>query len=329
MALQRISPGVYRDTATGRTVNSTNGKAPAARPNAQRPNAPRPMAGPFAGLPKGQRQLLNREKIVQDYQTRQNVGLANPNTFNPFGSQTVTFDEQGNPIVNQSLSQGQQGILERDTGLSTMGRDLAIQRFGQGAYGQEFNPQLAARTSTGDLNADRARIEDEVFGRLTRTTNRDFDRERQQMEQDLYNRGIPMEQWQNRPEMQALNERYDTLRQNARAQATELGGQEMSRSFGQNEQLIANQLSQQQGIRNQNLGELGTFAGFGTGLQVPNFQAYQGPQAQYSNPTQIGLSKEELEIRRRAASNAMKAMSGGGGGAADSSPFYNSPPPGL
>lgn len=325
MALVRLSPGVYRDTATGKTVTSPNGQAPA-RPNAQQPGN-QPIArtpGRYAGVPKA----FRTEAKFQDYVANQNLKYGNANEQGPFGTKKTTYDQNGQPTVNYELNQDQQNILDQDSQLSQMGRQFAMDRFGQGGFNQQFNPQLSQRTSTGDLNADRARIEDEVFGRLTRTTNRDFDREKQQTEQDLYSRGIPMQEWANRPEMQALNERYDTLRQNARAQATELGGQEMSRSFGQNEQLIANQLSQQQGIRNQNLGELGTFAGFGTGLQVPNFQAFQGTQYNMPmGPMAYDLAQQELAIRRRAAANVGRG--GGGGSSAESSPFVNSGPPGL
>jgi hypothetical protein len=186
--------------------------------------------------------------------------------------------------------------------------------------------------------ADRQRIEDQVFASLTRDTDMQYGREKASLEQNLYNRGIP---YSNDPNseyqkmMGDLNRRYDDIKMNAKNQAVQMGGDEWTRTFGINEQLIANQMSQQQGIRNQQIGEVGALGQLGTGLQVPNFQAYQGSQFDMANPLeakavmgQLNNQQQQLQIQQQAAN---KIGSGGGGGQPQepASPFYNTAPPGL
>ncbi len=276
---------------------------------------------------------IEAEKKVETTQAETEGKLQNPNITNDFGSQTTTFNADGTVSVNQELAPDQKEILDKGSNLTKTGQDLATSQLTTSGFGQSFNPTLAGRTSTGDLLADRARIEEAAFSRLMGTTSQDYAREKEQLQQTLYNRGIPLNEIANRPEMKDLEQRYKNKEESARLNATAIGGDEMSRSFGMNEQLIANQLSQSQGIRNQNLGEVGALQNLGTGLQIPQFQQFTGPEFSLSNPIDVNTALEQLKQNQQqvniAQQNANKRPSGGGGTTAAASDFVNSTPPGF
>jgi hypothetical protein len=275
---------------------------------------------------------IEAEKKVETTQAETAGKLQNPNITNDFGSQTTTFNADGTVSVNQDLAPDQKAILDKGSNLTKTGQDLATSQLTTSGFGQTFNPTLAGRTSTGDLLADRARIEQDAFTRLMGTTRQDYAREKEQLQQTLYNRGIPLNEVANRPEMKDLEQRYQNKEESARLNATAIGGDEMSRSFGMNEQLIANQLSQSQGIRNQNLGEVGALQNLGTGLQIPQFQQFTGPEFSLSNPIDVNTALEQLKQNQQqvniAQQNANRRPSGGSTTAA-SSDFVNSTPPGF
>lgn len=266
---------------------------------------------------RGPANVLETEMDIQEYTADKNVQLGSPAMqINPFGSQSITRDEQGNIIVDAQLSDPQQQILDRDQQLSIGGRDAASQLLGQ----QNFGPDR--RALGGDFAADRARIEDEVYGRLTRGMDEDRSRGMQEVEQRLRNRGIPMGSQQWDQEMQRFDRQFQERELDARAQATMMGGQEYERNFNIQEQGLGNQLN-----------EMGYMSQFGTGLQLPNFQGYNPVQMQA--PSALGaatgmgglnLSRQQLEFQREQANR--RPLGGGGGRApAPNNPFNNTLPP--
>lgn len=195
--------------------------------------------------------------------------------------------------------------------------------------GGDLNSGFAANTigrvSTGDVAADRARIEDAAYKRLTRYTQSDYDREKQQTEQTLHDRGIALDPANPayKSQMDDLNRRYEGIRADAANQAVATGGTEYSRDVGLNEQVIANQFSQQQGARNQNVNELGTFSNLGPGVHDPGLPGYVGPGSiQTPSATDISTQQQTLTLEQqkaKAAIDALKKNNSGGGGNNNSS----------
>lgn len=284
---------------------------------------PAPNASYGQGLQLGKGALKNPKKMlgtefdIQEQVADKNVQLGSPGTqINPFGQQNITRDEQGNIIIESSLSDPQQQILDRDQQLSIGGRDVAQQLMGQQNWGAD------RRALGSDFAADRARIEDEVYGRLTRGMQEDRARGLQEVEQRLYNRGIPMgsQEWDR--EMQRFDRQFQERELDARAQATMMGGQEYERNFGIQEQALKNQM-----------GEMGYMSQFGTGLQLPNFQGYQGVQMQA--PSALGvatgmggldLQRQQFEFQKQQQQQKQQTGRGGGGGKPNN-PFHNTLPP--
>ena len=284
------------------------------------------------------------EMLAEDFNANKTIEYNNPFTMTPFGSSGLMRDANGNLVYSQNLSPEQQGILNAQQGLTTASLNSVSDRLG--GFSGDFNPNLTDRSMQDDLIAERQRIEDQLYGRLTRNLERDRGRELESAEQTLYNKGIPFSadpESRYQKELSVIQQRYDDRDANARAQATQLGGDEFLRQFGAQEQLRANQLAEQGGIRSTNLGELGTLQGFGSGLMLPNLPGYQGPGAY--NPyspfdiwsTMQGNLQGWQGVRQgqQAVDQARPTYGGGGGGYAppatpvDPGPPIVAPPSGL
>lgn len=299
-------------------------KKPAPQNQQQKPQQQQKKKGVNVIKDPEVKQAVKEDIAVADIEAKKGIQYANVNQEGPFGSRTYEQDAQGNIIQKDVLDPEQQAIVDADTQLSQMGRDIAQQQIGN--FAQQFNPQLAQRTSQGDMLADRARIEDEVFARLTRDFDDQENRERQRLEQRLYETGNVPGTPNYEREMQAFNSRFDRARQEARQNAVSMGGEEWARGFNINEALIGNQLNQAGQIRNQQLGELSTFANFGPGARLPNFQGFQGVQYDLNSPSEINSAFTQLDQNQQAL-NLKRA--GAGGAPAQQSPFNNTPPPYL
>lgn len=198
--------------------------------------------------------------------------------------------------------------------------DLARDRIADPAFQQPFQAELTDRPLTGDLGADRARIEEEVFGRLSRGMDQDQARAVEGVQQSLMNRGIPYSDDPNsryQQEMRDVNERFDMARTDARQRAAEIGGSELERTFGIGEQTRANQMQEQLTPRQINLAETEAISQFGQ----PGVGLYAG-------------IREQRKARKQANRLARMQMArSGGGGApaptAEDQAFSNSVYPGY
>ena len=324
------APGFAKQLAeTEQQIRSMRGSTPA-----QAPGATPTFPDQINTVNEGMQADIKAADLTANKQTQ----LNNPNVTNPFGSQTVTRDDQGNVTLNQTLHPKQQRVVDAGTRLSEQGLNTAINRLSSngmsenwnpnltprqdadqyGTLKNNFNPNLTQRTLSGDLVADRARIEDQVFANLTRNLERDRSRDRNELEQSLANRGIPIDP--NDPQyqraMQSLDERYDARADQARAQAVTMGGDEYGRSvdiqegmrtndfnlqsgtenintgkvrdrFNLGETLRANDLNEQGTIRSQNFNETMGTSTLGPGARIPEFQPYTPGQWQVNTPTQV------------------------------------------
>ena len=315
MAVIRLSPGVYQDSKTGKRVNAIT-EAEAVKKLAAQTKKPTPQtpannsaadqaaaaekaaadkaaedarlaaAGSAGGkdiapgADNKTQDALTNEADVAAYETKQNVNSLNADTVGPLGSSTTDIDANGNVVQTNKLSDNQQAILSGGEGLTKMGQDLAKDQL------EGYKPL----TMGEDVTSDRARIEDEVFSRLTRNTDRDYQNEKKQLEQTLYNRGISLDPSdpQYKSNMDALNERYDTQKSNARAYATELGGQELTRSYGITKSTHDAGLTDAQSLEN-----------MGTGLMMPQTPGYNGTSTDLSNPTDLDLAFKEFAAKNK------------------------------
>lgn len=260
------------------------------------------------------------------------------NQYTPFGSQTYSYDENGREVVNQNLDPSQQGILNADNQLSQTGRNLANSNLQGGNFGQSYTPQTMQRDYTGAV-ADRSRIEDEVFKKLTKGVEDQQKKETANLEQTLADRGIPIGSKAYANAMKSLTDRYDNIYADAHSQAVSQGGQELATQVGIQNQTIADQFSQGWQNRQNQFGEVSGLSNLGAGLRTPNF--YQPGQVNYDpyGGAQIGQGyyninqqKASNDAQLRLAASKLGRGSGGGGGSSGPQPpplYNNQLPPGA
>lgn len=271
---------------------------------------------------------MRAEKTVADAEAKGQLSYGNLATeSNPFGTQTIGFDENGRPVSNQTLSPEQQQILQQQQGLSKMGADYASQIAQNGNLGQAFNPTLDPRITGGDMLKFKEGKQKELESYLTRDFQRDKARDLNDLETSLYNRGIPLDRQAeayNRA-IEGLNKDYDSKYAGAAAQALQFGGQEAQQAYNMNEGTIQNQLNQAAAIRGQNVSDVQNMSTLGSGLILPQFNQFQGAGYDLASPTevQMGLTqaqqnaqklKMDQKLTNAQVAAANRANSGGGRG---------------
>jgi hypothetical protein len=135
----------------------------------------------------------------------------------------------------------------------------------------------------GTPEAERSRIEEEVFQRLTRNVDKDYQLEKDQMEQTLHNRGIPLDPSNPayKTQLDALNEKYLTIKADARGQAVQLGGGELDRSY-----------NQARGTHQQRISDVGSMQGFG----LSGYQQRQSDLGQQVGRELAGHQQKQADI---------------------------------
>jgi hypothetical protein len=277
--------------------------------------AANPAAAPPPTIPeiKTPQDALNADVKVADYSAEKNLILGNPNQVNPYGTREVTTGPDGKPVVTDTLAADQKKLSDTGTTLSQTGLDKAMGLLGSDGVSQPFNPNLTARTATGDLIADRKRMEDTVFNNITRNFQHDYARNKDDLEQSLANRGIPIDPLdpQYKEAMKQLNERTDAAKADAMAQATQMGGEELTRSVGIGEQLRANDFSQQYQTHGQQMGDVQSLSTLGPGVRTPNFNPYQAPTWQVTSPTAAATAVAGIQQGQQQVDNQGRQINAG------------------
>lgn len=317
MAWVRVSPGVYRDSKTGKTVKSATkpkdqpAAKPAAKKAASKPNVIKNTnIDKVTSGTKPVNQALNTGlEAGQAAATASNL-TANANTKNPFGASTTTVDPvTGQATVTQSLSGGQQKILDQGEALTQGGQAWAQKQMGNF---QQFNPDLSAE--------GRQKAADAAFAQLSRGMDTRQKQQIADLEQSLYNRGI---QFSNDPnsryqqELQSMQQSQQDERNNIANQAYNVGLGEQQAQFGMGQQTNQTQLGNMQAMQ-----------GMGTGLMVPNFQQFQGSAVDPSlgAGTQLGYDQLAQQKKVDAATIAKLKGSGSGGGSSSGGTASNPSP---
>jgi hypothetical protein len=255
-------------------IDFLNSKTQAAKGNK---SAPAGQKGRYKGIRKDVKKGLRAEEQVQ----KENISTLNPTIQTATGGSTVTYDENGNPIYTETLSENQQNILNQGEAITQQGQQLAS---GLLSNYQAFGPQ----------QYDRQSVEDAAFQRMTRFMNQDYDREKEALEQKLYNSGNPPGSPRYNEEMAQLQRRFDANKEQAALNAVAVGQSEQAQAFNQG------LLGHQQGIS-----DITTLQQQGSGFMAPNLPGYQAPN-QLSNPNdlalafdKLGLEKQQLDLQRQ------------------------------
>jgi hypothetical protein len=314
---------------------NSNGKAegrsfvPTSTPPVNPTNDPAPM-GPLPDKIETYQQGVEAEKVVADTVAKGQIAYGNAaKESTPFGEKTVEFDENGRPVIKETLTPQQQEILDQQQELSKTGGDAAKQIIEQGGLNKAFDPTLDDRVAQGDLMDWRRKQQEELEQYLTRNIDRDKARDLNELETRLYNRGIPLDRQAEAYDraMEGLARDYDSRRADAAAQALKYGGEEAQRTFNMNEETRRNQMNEQVTTRGQNVNDVQTMSTLGTGVIVPQFNPFTGGTYDVNSPTEIELElrrAQEEAKRRKLEEQILKQQQNRGGGGGGTAPSGNS-----
>lgn len=318
MAYVRVSPGKYRDSVTGKVINSatdpnkTAAKTPASGGTAKQPQVKPGKPTPIKqSVPKNTKlktaaDVINTNLDLAGREGGQQNVLNNPNQNNPFYNQTTTIDPAtGQPTVTSTLSGGEQRSVDdiQDAGHqahNALGSTLGtFDNFGAGgAQDQYGNP----------VQAGNNRFEQSVFNQLTSGLKEQQGQEQEQLSQRLADQGISVGSDAYNNEMNRFQKRYDDQFNNARATAV--------------------QQSTQGSISASNvLGNLNN-----SGYINPNMQGFnQGQYDPNQGTTVFGAMTQRMgaNTAQQLANRRNQPGGGGGGGGASDNAFFSGPPPGY
>lgn len=275
LAQQVASGGITQaqmDAELGRLRSLNSGSAP------QRPG-PLPADADLSTAQGALQGQADANKYAADEQARNN----RVNEVGPYGSATYTQNPDGSYTRNYALSDPQQQILDqtqkRDQQIGGLAGN-AINQVGDNyrnplsfdglpkaptasfagapelqrlnlnnlpkAQAPRDYSQYGQLPSSGDTQAMRQRLEQEQYDKWERDQEPRFAREMNDFEQNMADRGVSRGSKQWDYEYERLRDSQERARQDARARASEFGGQEFQRQFG------ADLSSRQQGVSETN-----------------------------------------------------------------------------
>jgi hypothetical protein len=138
----------------------------------------------------------------------------------------------------------------------------------------------------------RSKLEDAVYARLTKNVDRDFNIEKDQLEQTLYNRGLPLDPSnpQYKQNMDALNERYAAVKENASNQAVQQGAAEYQSEY-----------QRQLGTHQQGLADATALQQQGTGLMAPQTPGFEAGKWDTTTPTTVEMGVKDIAAQKAIA----------------------------
>lgn len=241
--------------------------------------------------------VFNAGAQINQNQTIQGNVLTNPNQYGPFASQQVTYDPvTGQPTVNTSLSQGNQNVVTGVQQGSVNANNVLNGVLNSGVFGNITGNAQGTPASNAFTDA--------VFAQLTDGIEDRKKREREQLEQTLVNRGIPLGSKLYNQQIEEFNKQYENAYANAKNQAVTQGNNYALQSIG-------------------TLSGIGKQGYFDQNLQPFQATPYQGVDVNSVFNTLQGtqLGREQIEADKYVAS--LKNRPGGGGGGGGGEDFSN------
>lgn len=288
MPYQRVSPGIWRDSATGRTIrsaqdpNRAGGGQPQQRqqPRQQTPQGRTPQAGADF---RARDVNINRPRSVIRGQEAANIEAAGrtqamslPNEFTPYGQMTQEIDPVTGQVTRRmGLSPEQQQLLSQEQGLESGANIQAQNIMGGGIYNQPFNLQgLPEAPGAQGMEPYRQQVMEGLYRDFEQQYEPQFQREKEELEQWAHNTGNPPGSPQYNARIQQMSENQNRARQSARANAMQQGREAVESSFGMGTQARQTALGERVLERDRPFQEVSGLMGLGQGVQNPNFTGF-------------------------------------------------------
>ena len=220
------------------------------------------------------------------------------------GAVTPKAREKRRIKARDGLNRMQERALQQqeraDVQLGSMANDM-LSRVDE-SYEQPFDfSQLPSAPVSGDFNDWRTQQIDQAYKMYTDRQEPQFAKQREQLEQDLYNRGIPVGSGLYNQQVQELERAHNDARQSAMTNAQAIAGQNAGQFFDIGSQARGNALNEGMLERNMPLSEMQALRGAQSGFNAQNLAYNQ----------QRGLTGYEADLQLR---NARQMPRGGGGG---------------
>jgi hypothetical protein len=244
---------------------------------------------------QGQNVNINNPNSVIGAQGQENLNagygtstLANPNVYQPLGTQTYSFDEQGRPVITQSRNAEQQGLYNQEVGLESQANQMA-QGLLPGAYNQPFSATGVQQA----FSPIRNEVMEGLYKDFEAQYEPQFQQEQQQLEEWSRTTGNPPGSPGYNQRAQLMADNQNRARQSARAQAMQMGTQAVESGFGLGLQ-----------ARNQPIQEVGALMSLGQGVQEAAFPGFTPTQVQPTNIAGIGSTYAQIKAQDRASRRA-------------------------
>ena len=263
--LTRLSPGIYRDSSGAtRKLNPAQLKAANQHLAAGDRRAPKPPPRTRDGVrytrgqtapnydPTGQadpssfQNLMGYNQSQIDSANQFNQGVNNPNQTDVMGNERKWVQgPDGRMHMIDTLGEENRYKMDLSSNLNERGLRTANE------FLQGFHP-----SQTGDVVADRQNAQQGIYGNLTKNLERQYGQQKEDIKQDLQNRGIPVGSAAYERQMGNFENQYQTYRQQAQDQAISASGQEMANQYG---------------MQGQAIDQAGRLGSLGLGFQAPQF----------------------------------------------------------
>ena len=319
-------------SAVPERARSTNKKPAPKKPRKPKPVAPVDPYSDPAGIAAKQAEE-NRRTAETNFRLNNRASETNA-----FGSRETRLNEDGTTSETINLSPEQQRQLDLQNQREERMGGIANAKLGEvgDTYGQKYDLSgLKNDPNSLDFSAERARIEGEVYNRYKQDLDTQYGQEQQDFARRMAAEGIPegSERYNRAQQQMAQNQARGY--QDARTQATQMSGDEMTRSFGMAMDSRGRAVDEYNMQRDRPYGELSNVLSGMNGPQLPQFQQRAGTNQEAVDvaglgQAQMGLNEaarqrsfdaREREKDRQAQLRAAGMSRGGGGGGFDEAAY--------
>lgn len=217
----------------------------------------------------------NAQAAANTETARVQAALNRVNQFTPFGN--VTYRDLGDDRWRSdiALSPQQQEILNRQQGLQTGLFGLGSEQLGRvgGAMGTPFDYEgIANPPGATDFAEDRRRVEEDYYNAGAKYLDRRRDREFDQLQQMLADRGIGVGNEGYSRTTDDFNDAFNRAYGDLSSEAIQRGGAEQSRLRGLTAADRATAIQERAYMRDKPISDLAAVLGLSGGPQMPQFQ---------------------------------------------------------
>ena len=227
------------------------------------------------GLPYNPNEITDRQQGMYQDVAGRNMNNNTINTSGPYGNVRTVTNPDGSRTQVTDLDPNEQGIQDSEQGFQkgNYGNLDAANRNVQNTMQNPFN---------FDFNSERSRLEDSSYDTFARRNEPRFQQEKDQFEQDMANRGIPPGSELYTRLQKDMSQNLSDSRLDARQRATEMAGQELSRSYGISRDSRKVPFEEMQGLYAVSRGEK-TPQGFAPGSYNEGAANFEGTASGYNS----------------------------------------------